>query len=378
MLENAFYPAALFPDSRNELLQHQETAVVQTPEKEGHVGSVPDTGAEEDDKFVDNRPHSALPVAAQRNVEVFLEPAREGHVPSAPEFPDASGDIGIIKVLLKVEAKHLSEADGHIAVAAEIKVNLQHIGDGSDPGCRRVKPRDIRCKKRVCHEADGVGNQHLFGETGNKTADSVHDAVHRLSPVLDLLGDIVVFHDGAGDELREEGNVEKHFSEILLGLSHAPVNVDDVGHGLEGEKGNSDGKPDGRHRNRRAKNGVEGLCQEAGVFKEHQHTQIQNHVDGHDRFFPGGLFLNEKGREVIDKSGGDHQKYINRFSIGIKHQACQKEHPVLCPDSRKNQVKQENHGQKDTQKYHGTENHCFCTPYFAMRPKKISLPSVFS
>ena len=131
----------------------------------------------------------------------------------------------------------------------------------------------------------------------------------------------MVFHDGAGDELREEGNVEKHFSEILLGLSHAPVNVDDVGHGLEGEKGNSDGKPDGRHRNRRAKNGVEGLCQEAGVFKEHQHTQIQNHVDGHDRFFPGGLFLNEKGREVIDKSGGDHQKYIDRFSIGIKHQA---------------------------------------------------------
>ena len=161
MLENAFYPAALFPDSRNELLQHQETAVVQTPEKEGHVGSVPDTGAEEDDKFVDNRPHSALPVAAQRNVEVFLEPAREGHMPSAPEFPDASGNIGIIKVLLKVEAKHLSEADGHIAVAAEIKVNLQHIGDGSIQAATRVKPR-YPLQKRVLPEADGVGNQHLF------------------------------------------------------------------------------------------------------------------------------------------------------------------------------------------------------------------------
>ena len=76
-------------------------------------------------------------------------------------------------------------------------------------------------------------NQQFLGETGNKTADSVHDTVHRLSPVLDLLRDIVVFHDGAGDELREEGNVEKHFSEILLGLKYAPANVDDVGHGLK-------------------------------------------------------------------------------------------------------------------------------------------------
>ena len=83
-------------------------------------------------------------------------------------------------------------------------------------------------------------------------------------------------------------------------------------------------------------------------LKQHQYTQVQDHIDCHDCFFPRRIFPDQKSRKVIDKCGSDHQNHIDRLSISIKRQARKKKHSVFCPDPGKQQMKQEYHRKKDT------------------------------
>ena len=48
----------------------------------------------------------------------------------APEFFDGQGTIGILEILLKMEAKHLPKTNRHVAVSAEIIVNLHFFLTG--------------------------------------------------------------------------------------------------------------------------------------------------------------------------------------------------------------------------------------------------------
>ena len=54
-------------------------------------------------------------------------------MPSPPEFGDAAGQEGISEVLREGEAEHASETDCHIAVAGEIVVDLEHVGECEYP-----------------------------------------------------------------------------------------------------------------------------------------------------------------------------------------------------------------------------------------------------
>ena len=81
--------------------------MINAPEQEGYVGSMPDTGTQKYDKFIDAGTHFAFSVAAKRNIEIFQKPAGQG------------------KILLEMKSEHPSKSDRHIAVAAEIKINLE-------------------------------------------------------------------------------------------------------------------------------------------------------------------------------------------------------------------------------------------------------------
>ena len=42
-----------------------------------------------------------------------------------------TGQVGVVKVLQKVKAEHPPQTDGHVAVAGEVKIDLQGIGQSS-------------------------------------------------------------------------------------------------------------------------------------------------------------------------------------------------------------------------------------------------------
>lgn len=73
-------------------------------------------------------------VSAKRDVYILSKPASQRDVPSSPELGDTLRNIRIIKVLSKFKSKHLSQADCHIRITAEVKINLESIGNTSNPG----------------------------------------------------------------------------------------------------------------------------------------------------------------------------------------------------------------------------------------------------
>ena len=56
------------------------------PDDEGPFRPVPESGRREHDQQIGEVPELGDPVAAERDVEVFLEPRRKGNVPAPPEF----------------------------------------------------------------------------------------------------------------------------------------------------------------------------------------------------------------------------------------------------------------------------------------------------
>ena len=64
---------------------------------------------------------SGDPITAKRDINIISEPASKRNMPASPEFRNTGGNIGIIKVLIKIKSQHFSQTDGHIRIAAEVK-----------------------------------------------------------------------------------------------------------------------------------------------------------------------------------------------------------------------------------------------------------------
>ena len=123
------------PDRDNPAaFQHQEEAMEQPPHQKGHIGAVPQAGGRKNQHLVEKGPRFSPTVASQGNVQVFPKPGGQGNMPPPPEILDAQRGVGIIEIFLEGEAEHPPQPDGHIAVAAEIKVNLQQIAQRAHPG----------------------------------------------------------------------------------------------------------------------------------------------------------------------------------------------------------------------------------------------------
>ena len=54
-------------------------------------------------------------------------------MPAPPEVRHGAGKIRIVEILREREAEHPPEADGHVAVARKVKINLQQITHGPEP-----------------------------------------------------------------------------------------------------------------------------------------------------------------------------------------------------------------------------------------------------
>src|SRR5206468_11405965 len=62
---------------------------------------------------------------AQRDVQVVAQPAREGHMPAAPEFLHRQGSIGIIEIFRKAKSQQQSDADGDVGIPGKVEIDLE-------------------------------------------------------------------------------------------------------------------------------------------------------------------------------------------------------------------------------------------------------------
>ena len=124
---------------------------------------------------------SAVRAAAERDVEVVAQPARQRHVPAAPEVLQVARRVGRVEVLREAEAEQQGEADGDVGVAAEVAVDLHRVAPGGEDrlgrrvlGGRREDRRDDRAR-------DVGGDHDLLEQAGQDQPEGagVVDGVRR-------------------------------------------------------------------------------------------------------------------------------------------------------------------------------------------------------
>ena len=284
-------------------------------------------------------------------------------MPAPPELLDAAGDKGIVEVLLEVEAEDAAQADGHVAVAAEVKEDLERIADRADPGRARGELAAAEGEDLVRQQAHLVRQQDLLRQTEEEAAHAPADPVEAEFPLLDLGGDVGVAHDGAGDELGEEGDVQQDREEALLHVLLVPVDVDDVAQALEGEEGDADGQADLGHGDGQPEDGVENLREEAGVLVGEEQADVQNDGQDHRRLVP----LRPRGaaaEEIVEDDGDQHDHHRHRLAEGVEHQAGGREDDIaggVVPDQR---VEKKGDRKEHEQKGQGAEGHGTVTSVF--------------
>ena len=134
----------------------------QAPQHKGPVGPMPKACGEKDDEFIEIGAGRSLPVAPQWDVQIVPEPGAEGDVPPPPELLDGLGGIGQVEVLQKPEAEHPAQADGHVAVTAEVEIDLQGVAHRPQPGQPEIQLVRRHGEHRVGNLPRGVGQEDLL------------------------------------------------------------------------------------------------------------------------------------------------------------------------------------------------------------------------
>ena len=210
-------------------------------------------------------------------------------MPAPPEIGDAVGDVGHVKVHGEIEAQHLAHTDAHQRVAGEVKIQLQGIGQQTQPDQRGARIRQTHTSRGknmlivvgaddiIPQLAYGIRNQDLFRQAEYKQADALFDLLEAVAVLVHvkLRGHIPVFHDGTGNQLGEHNHICTEINDVVLSLHIPTVYVDGVAHGLEGIEADAQGQHGGcfHHADGKPGNRIDGADDEVGVFEKHQHGQ---------------------------------------------------------------------------------------------------------
>ena len=269
-------------------------------------------------------------------------------MPAPPEVPDRPRPIGVEKVLPDLEAEHVAHADGHVAVAGEVIVDLQRVADRAQPGQADVPGAAV--EDRVGDIAHRVRYQQLLGKAQDKAADPLLRPDGIADARVDLRGDIVVFHDGARDQLGKKGDIEEELRKAPGAVCRIPVAVDHIGQALEGVKGNADRQDDPR------RGQAQILQDEIRILEHRQQPQVQDHCRRQRR--PALPAPHQQAPcQIVNEHREQEQRDIIELPEGIKDEAGQRQDRVLPPQIPPQSIQKEHGRQKGKQENGRRKNH---------------------
>ena len=173
------------------------------------TGAVPHTGDGEDQHHGEEQlPQS---IAEVKNIveDVFIEKAGNGDVPPSPERGKVPRLIGGIKVDGQMHTEERTQTPRHIDIAGKVKIIGERVAQHAHPGFHRGCRGHIACIKGGGIVDHGVGEQDLLCAAHGKEKDTAADirrgkAAQSIS--FDLRDQLVLFHHGADDQLREKAD----------------------------------------------------------------------------------------------------------------------------------------------------------------------------
>lgn len=155
-------------DSGSEFLphmrQHIEDAVKAAPDNKSPACAVPDTTNQKDNEYVAIGAESSLTVSAQRDVDIAGKKSAQCNMPSVPKFNDTLRFVGGEKVDRNLNIEHTADTARHIAIAAEVEVELKGVEQDHQEGLEAAQG-NIICKAPVSRFSKGIRQKHLLGKT---------------------------------------------------------------------------------------------------------------------------------------------------------------------------------------------------------------------
>lgn len=143
------------------VFQRLQDAVRKAPQQIGQPCAVPQAADKERSNDVSIAPGRAATAAAQRDVDVILQPAGQADVPAVPQFADGGGQKRLAEVLRQGQAEHLPCPEHDVSVAGEIGVKLERIQHRAKQQLAAVVGGGVG-KCGVDGQRGAVGNGQLF------------------------------------------------------------------------------------------------------------------------------------------------------------------------------------------------------------------------
>ena len=281
-------------------------------------------------------------------------------MPAPPEFGDAFGDIGVVEVGHELKAEHTAKAGGHVGVAGEVEVQLEGEGHHAQP--RTGHGELFRGERLVAvpEHTHIVGDEQFLGQTYHEDLHAGGELVRGGGTRVDLIAQILVFDDGAGDELGEQGDKSAEVENGALGTGVAPVHIHGVAHGLEGVEGDADGQMDAQNGGVDA-DGLQRAGQKVPILEEHQQQKVEEDRAAHDhlgRRDAAGLFivLHQQAVGEVDDGGQEHDQHIFLLPPVIEEQGGHQQDQVAELPGH-HEVDAQGQHQKPEHEYGGGKDH---------------------
>ena len=305
--------------------QDEKGREIEAPKQEIPAGAMPDAGGGPDDQQVQEEPGLGHPVSPQRNIEILPEPGSQRDVPPPPEFGDGLGDIRVVKVTHKFKAQHPPQPYSHIGITGKIKVDLERKGDDAQPCTCSGELLGRHGLVSIPQHSQVIGQEHLLGQSDYKDLHTRGKLLHLVISVVDLVVQVLVFDDGAGDELRKEGHKGTKADDTSLGSGVSTVDINGIAHGLEGIEGDADGKAQPQYRHKPKTNSGQASGDKVPVFEEKQKGQVKDYGRCHRAFCslavaPLFILVHQQAVRVVNGDRDKHDKNIYRFTPSIEDQ----------------------------------------------------------
>ena len=344
------------------VLGREPGALVGAPGDEVPRRPVPEPAEGHRDHQVHVGADPALAVAAQRDVQVVAQEARQGHVPAPPEVAEARRAVRAVEVLREDEAQHQRQPYRHVRVAREVAVDLGGVAVGGEQGVggrERLWHREHRVDELA---RQVVGDHQLLDEPQrDQRQPRPHGDAVRVSRRLQLRQELARAHDRPGDEVREEAEVNRRVHQ-RGGLGLAPVGVDHVGDGLEAEEADPDGQRDRqewqRHPEARRVEHVADVRDEEAVVLEHgEDPEVERDPSRHDQL-PRALVIgavDEVDRELADDRDRRQQQAEARVGGRVEDVARREDEHLPQRLTRHQRPRDREHDREEDREFDGRE-----------------------
>ena len=344
--ENTAEDILLKPFDRNNpaALKAGEQSVAETPENKGPVRTVPESRAEEDNEPVQRGAGTTLPVSSERIIQVLPEPGGQGDMPLPPEVTDGRRGIGKEKVLLDRKAEHAAHANGHVAVAGEIKVDLQRVADSTEPG----KPciRESGGENGVNNNSGGVSQEKLLAEADDKAPDAGGSFLRSTAALVNLRGDIAPADNGTGNQLRKKGDIKQKLQKAAAVFLRTAVDINRIAESLKGEKRDPDRENQPHRADCQPQEGVGIANQKVGILIDAENPQIEKNVKCDQNPAAGKAAAEQQSGQVVEENRAEKQRNIVQVPEGIEDQTGNGQKNVLISTAEGELIQQKDCRQK--------------------------------